>query len=524
MGKSVEVPTSTNKSTQAPQSRFNMLEPINILLITMIISMFWGIFMVISGCIIRFFSFTLLNGLIESSKEISTEKKFAKNSAGQDVTPLMTEAKTMPDIGDWLFVLGSVVISNGSLTIIYSLLCFIAAFKDLKIILAGDIVLIFVTIALLVYIVQIIYNPFFGFHEIAKNQLTSKIQSSYTIESGNNTFTAMMNSIMVLKQCCGIRGAGDFKNLTFIDNTYSYPEKYQFMLPTACCKSSVFQGDSERKIFRQLLSCAQKGLDDAKNVNLKGCYDEVFRHIQARHRGWLSTAFILMILISAGQVGLTILSMLTTGPPPQKIIFASVPTVDKRDAAIEVSMSPLYAPTPRAPNPVYGDLVAKVTLVPRFLMYRIYTSRTNFETKIESLLVSRVDGLRLRMLYSSLFQSLSASMVVTFVCGATFFTIGLLMTFCQKLIMEDFLDPVVKKANLTQLLINSYESIVPTKDDLPTSVYLGSWTTTLPYGVLIVGVAMLAFSVFGSFAARFMSSLPLTIVSPSVVLVVFSKG
>ncbi|XP_055866180.1 uncharacterized protein LOC106055216 isoform X2 [Biomphalaria glabrata] len=124
------------------------------------------------------------------------------------------------------------------------------------------------------------------------------------------------------------------------------------------------------------------------------------------------------------------------------------------------------------------------------------------------------------MLYSSLFQSLSASMVVTFLCGATFFTIGLLMTFCQKLIMEDFLDPVVKKANLTQLLINSYESIVPTKDDLPTSVYLGSWTTTLPYGVLIVGVAMLAFSVFGSFAARFMSSLPLTILIAMLVMTI----
>uniref|UniRef100_A0A2C9L8H9 Uncharacterized protein n=1 Tax=Biomphalaria glabrata TaxID=6526 RepID=A0A2C9L8H9_BIOGL len=94
------------------------------------------------------------------------------------------------------------------------------------------------------------------------------------------------------------------------------------------------------------------------------------------------------------------------------------------------------------------------------------------------------------------------------------------MTFCQKLIMEDFLDPVVKKANLTQLLINSYESIVPTKDDLPTSVYLGSWTTTLPYGVLIVGVAMLAFSVFGSFAARFMSSLPLTILIAMLVMTI----
>ncbi|KAK0069375.1 tetraspanin-18 [Biomphalaria pfeifferi] len=381
MGKSVEVSTSTNKSTQAPQSRFNMLEPINILLITMIISMFWGTFMVISGCIIRFVSYTLLNGLIESSKEMSTEKKFAKNSAGQDVTPLMTEAKTMPDIGDWLFVLGSVVISNGSLTIIYSLLCFVAAFKDLKIILAGDIVFIFVTIALLVYIVQIIYNPFFGFHEIAKNQLTSKIQSSYTIESGNNTFTAMMNSIMVLKQCCGIRGAGDFKNLTFIDNTYSYPEKYQFMLPPACCKSSVFLGESERKIFRQLLSCAQKGLDDAKNVNLKGCYDEVFRHIQARHRGWLSTVFILMILISAGQVGLTILSMLTTGPPPQKIIFTSVPQVDKRDAAIEVTMSPLYAPTPRVPVYIVEDAPVKVILKKTFRPYSVVSDYPQADPK-----------------------------------------------------------------------------------------------------------------------------------------------
>ncbi|KAH9504322.1 hypothetical protein Btru_064629 [Bulinus truncatus] len=133
------------------------------------------------------------------------------------------------------------------------------------------------------------------------------------------------------------------------------------------------------------------------------------------------------------------------------------------------------------------------------------------KTKIESFLVARIDGSTLNMAYYIISQCLTASMVASFICGAIFFTLGLLLTFCQDIIVEDILDPVVKKVNLTKLLVNSYESLVPTKDDLPTVVYMGAWTSVLSYGVLVLGAAMLVFSIYGSLAARYLAPSPLFI-------------
>ncbi|KAH9504577.1 hypothetical protein Btru_063285 [Bulinus truncatus] len=288
---------SSSKINQSSSSRLLTLEPINIMAFTMTLSLVWAVAVIIFGCIVRFFTASLLDGLAEAS----ANKTLTKNAAGQDICPLLTEVKDMPDVGDWLLVLGSVLLSAGSLTFIYSVLGFFAAVKECKLCIAVEIVLIFITIALMIYVVQIIYNPFFGFHEIAKNQLTTKLIEDYTIESDNSGFTALMNSIMILKECCGIRGAADFRNLTFYEKTFVYPDPYFFNLPPACCKPTFFKGDSDRQIFTKLLACAQRGLSEPRSINLKGCYDEVFKHVQALHGGWMSTIFILMILLSTDR-------------------------------------------------------------------------------------------------------------------------------------------------------------------------------------------------------------------------------
>ncbi|KAK3748358.1 hypothetical protein RRG08_018200 [Elysia crispata] len=94
---------------------------------------------------------------------------------------------------------------------------------------------------------------------------------------------------------------------------------------------------------------------------------------------------------------------------------------------------------------------------------------------------------------------LLGSTVVSFISGAVLVAIGMYVITNMSHVIENNLDPVVKRSNLTRTLLARYGSIVPNKDFIPMKVDIGPWLTWLPVRVLNMGIAVMSFSAFGMY-------------------------
>ncbi|RUS90514.1 hypothetical protein EGW08_001691 [Elysia chlorotica] len=70
-------------------------------------------------------------------------------------------------------------------------------------------ILILTSMALEYYLLDIILSSG-SFHDNAKEELSEKLASDYTLVDDSNEFSKMMNALMIQGDCCGISGPSDF--------------------------------------------------------------------------------------------------------------------------------------------------------------------------------------------------------------------------------------------------------------------------------------------------------------------------
>ncbi|XP_059172954.1 tetraspanin-18-like isoform X2 [Physella acuta] len=192
----------------------------------------------------------------------------------ESVVPTKDDLPIVVEMGGWAPTLMafSMLLMGVLLIMLSALGCFVVSRMRVTLLLFLLFVLVFMLIVQCVFLYSFL-NMESSLHKFARSQLTNRLLREYEIGARtSNTFTVVLNAVMLLAHCCGINGPSDFKaiNMTFVYSLDKHTHSLQLTVPPACCKESFIE-----RGFRQTLTCAHSR--DLSNINSQDCYSIVFQ-------------------------------------------------------------------------------------------------------------------------------------------------------------------------------------------------------------------------------------------------------
>ncbi|BFZ25728.1 hypothetical protein BsWGS_28766 [Bradybaena similaris] len=251
-----------------------------ILKVCMILTLIGSLFILAAGLVLYFFLNILLDVYIDRfSKDLNVTRHVINSH--ESLVPSQDYLPEELDLGDWPRSTAMVVIAFGASLVLYSLFGLFAATSGK-------------TDCLLVLNIEM------------KDWLISSLYEHYQVGARtNNTFTFLMNSVMLTGQCCGIDGPADFLKMGNLNFSYSLEEKdYEVLVlfPLACCgRTYIHRG------FKATLACAASR--ELSSINTVGCYEDVYEYIHDNYGFYLGAVIIFLIFWEVLQIfiGLMIL-------------------------------------------------------------------------------------------------------------------------------------------------------------------------------------------------------------------------
>ncbi|BFZ14311.1 hypothetical protein BsWGS_17350 [Bradybaena similaris] len=279
------------------------------IILAMFMSLLWGIFVLVVGCVLRYGQGQLIASYVKDVEDYVSLYETI-NSVGINICPIEKEPTNDIKLGEWSIVIGSLVMMDGALIIGYSIIGFLGAILNSKLVMVLLLLLIGLVCSLEYYIFEITTDIYSKFHESAQTELVDILQANYVLTPAPNMFTGTFNAIMLQTQCCGIVGPADFRNLTFNDGKNTF----NFTVSPACCKRAVFKSE-DYSGFVQLKDCATTGQTEV--INTAGCYSEVFNYVANNYGTLIIAALLVLVTWQAVQVSLIIMLLLTPTKPKE---------------------------------------------------------------------------------------------------------------------------------------------------------------------------------------------------------------
>ncbi|XP_012941115.1 tetraspanin-18 [Aplysia californica] len=118
---------------------------------------------------------------------------------------------------------------------------------------------------------------------------------------------------------------------------------------------------------------------------------------------------------------------------------------------------------------------------------------------------------------------LTVSMAVTLICAILAFAMGATVRFGLESLVEEYFDPSEKNLKLSSLVGVGHESIVPTKEELPSELDLGNWSRTLGSVIIMLATLMVIYSVFGIIASLSKKMILVIILIILIVIALFGE-
>lgn len=323
------------------------------LLITLVVSLIWGLLLFVLGCVVRFQQAMLLNNFLQGlDSEINPavcEKK--DGSMTINLCPLKTSFDSI-ELGDWANSFGSIIIITGFLIIVLSACGFLGVMKKSQILLLLMLVLIIVAIGLEYYIIDVVLANHGSFHTNAKEELIERIAAEYSVTNPSPTeFTRMLNAVQLQAECCGISGPEDFHlNETIMLNG----EEKTIRVPPSCCEREDFTQDSNEEGFTRLIQCAEDSWS-IRSVQT-GCYSVIHKSIYEKYGGGL-VGFLMFLILWEGVQGILLFMIILKPAPrtPKKSITSSVGS-GRGPTAVTADVSKKFIPYSKVSSFVSSDI------------------------------------------------------------------------------------------------------------------------------------------------------------------------
>ncbi|BFZ25727.1 hypothetical protein BsWGS_28767 [Bradybaena similaris] len=276
-----------------------------ILKVCMILTLIGSLFILAAGLVLYFFLNILLDVYIDRfSKDLNVTRHVINSH--ESLVPSQDYLPEELDLGDWPRSTAMVVIAFGASLVLYSLFGLFAATSG-----KTDCLLVLTTIMAVSLMLQFLLFGCLTDMDCSlniemKDWLISSLYEHYQVGARtNNTFTFLMNSVMLTGQCCGIDGPADFLKMGNLNFSYSLEEKdYEVLVlfPLACCgRTYIHRG------FKATLACAASR--ELSSINTVGCYEDVYEYIHDNYGFYLGAVIIFLIFWEVLQIfiGLMIL-------------------------------------------------------------------------------------------------------------------------------------------------------------------------------------------------------------------------
>ncbi|CAL1545391.1 unnamed protein product, partial [Lymnaea stagnalis] len=201
-----------------------------------------GIVMFASGVILRFKFGEAASFYVEGVNGV-VDLMSARNEIGQTICPVLEDIPNQVAVGYWAIFFSALLIINGTVVILYSTMGFVGALNGITEMILLVVVFIPISVTIDFYLYNVMKNLDADFHTDAKDDMIKLLQDYYAIEGDYHFFTELLNAVMIMHKCCGINGATDFNNLTFVEKIRE-PTIYLFRVPPACCIREIFNSHS----------------------------------------------------------------------------------------------------------------------------------------------------------------------------------------------------------------------------------------------------------------------------------------
>ncbi|RUS89097.1 hypothetical protein EGW08_003105 [Elysia chlorotica] len=240
---------------------------------------------------VRFNQASFLNSYLQDLED--TPAAAACQAVPGATNPCLTQTEfDTVDVGDWPNNLGALIIVSGFIIMLYSGAGAVGATQNSQPALLVMFTLILVSMGLEYFLLDICLGGDNMFHENAKEELSEKLASEYTLDAESNAFSRILNSVMIKSQCCGIQGPNDFS----VNETLTIAgETHNIMIPPACCEVQEFS--TPREGVNALLECSRDTW--AKHTYQLGCYSVLHMHFYDKY-GKVAIALIVYLVLLEG--------------------------------------------------------------------------------------------------------------------------------------------------------------------------------------------------------------------------------
>ncbi|RUS80128.1 hypothetical protein EGW08_012127 [Elysia chlorotica] len=137
------------------------------------------------------------------------------------------------------------------------------------------------------------------FHRRMRQSLSTSLRTRYEFGAdAHDTFTYIMNGVMLMGECCGINGPHDFtvRRNHYIHTTSGHvTHNATVVFPLACCHRSYIE-----RGFHSTLDCALSWSKQA--INTEGCYKTVYAYMSENFGSAIVWIYVVITYVELMQI------------------------------------------------------------------------------------------------------------------------------------------------------------------------------------------------------------------------------